>query len=66
MINNARVETDAMSSRAGDGNILPSTERHEIHVHGGKKSLTISDGDSGHYDEDIQRHRTAGIKRGSV
>jgi hypothetical protein len=70
MINNARVETDATSGRGSEGNVLPSTERLELH-HGSSRSLTLSDGEgAGHglYDEEgesLGENRST-IKRGSV
>lgn len=72
MINNARVETDATSGRGSEGNILPTTERHEMH-HGGTRSMTLSDGEGaahgGLYDDDgdsLHGRQSTTIKRGSV
>jgi hypothetical protein len=56
MISNARVESDAMSSRAGDAAIPPTTERVEFH--GGSKpdGGTLSEGEGGGFDEDADSH----------
>ena len=67
MINNARVESDAMSGRGADGKVLPSTERPDLR--GKREGLALSDGEGGNYDEDIEslkQHREPTITRGSV
>ena len=67
MISNARVESDAISGRTGDGKILPSTERGDMH--GKREGLTLSDNEGAAYDEELEslrRHRAPAINRGSV
>lgn len=67
MISNARVESDAISGRTGDGKILPSTER--VDRHGKREGLTLSDNEGGAYDkemESLRRRRAPAINRGSV
>ncbi|KAI1492080.1 hypothetical protein F5X96DRAFT_429101 [Biscogniauxia mediterranea] len=65
MINNARAESDAMTSRGGDSKALPSTERLE-YDHEGK----LSDGEGTNYDdvevEPVKRRRATSMKRGSI
>lgn len=66
MINNARAESDAMSSgRSQDGKVLPSTER-DYDVDGkNRHSPTISDGGDSAYDDDLDaRRRPAQLNRG--
>lgn len=75
MINNARAESDAMSSGRGvDGSkVLPSTERAEYDDLNLKRDgiIALSDGEasSAHFDdnlESLKRRRAASMKRGSV
>jgi hypothetical protein len=56
MISNARVESDAMSNRASDAAILPTTERVEFH--GGSKpdGGALSEGEGGGFDDDADSH----------
>ncbi|KAH7041073.1 uncharacterized protein B0I36DRAFT_379896 [Microdochium trichocladiopsis] len=66
MINNARAESDATSSRENDDRILPSTERD---AYGSSKRATghLSDGEGSLYDEELSHHaRASHIQRGSV
>ncbi|KAK7727649.1 homeodomain superfamily [Cytospora paraplurivora] len=66
MINNARAESDAMSSgRSQDGKVLPSTERDYEADGKDRHSPTISDGGDSTYDDDLDaRRRSAQLKRG--
>ncbi|KAL1866223.1 homeodomain superfamily [Diaporthe australafricana] len=67
MINNARAESDAMSSgRSQDGKVLPSTERGDYDVDGKhRNSPTISDGGDSAYDDDLDaRRQPSHLKRG--
>lgn len=69
MINNARAESDAMSSgRSTDGKGLPHSERGEYEMDGkSRNSPTISDGGDSAFDDDVEsRRRSANIQRGSV
>lgn len=66
MINNARAESDAMSSgRSQDGKVLPSTERDYDADGKNRHSPTISDGGDSAFDDDLDaRRRPAQINRG--
>ncbi|KAK5663927.1 hypothetical protein OQA88_138 [Cercophora sp. LCS_1] len=75
MINNARAESNAMSSaRSTDGKVLASTETADYEMggtsSGGKRSsLPLSDGEGSPFDDDLEslkRRHTAGMSRGSV
>lgn len=76
MINNARAETDAMSSvnRGGDSasHLIPSTERGDFRGDNAKKrsSVPLSDGEASLYEDqdltDINQRRSAHVKGGSV
>ena len=72
MINNARVETDAMSGRGGDSKVMASTERGVSDYDRDSKrgSVPLSDGEASNYDdtdlEALKRRRAAATGRGSV
>ncbi|KAI1378341.1 hypothetical protein F4677DRAFT_392016 [Hypoxylon crocopeplum] len=65
MINNARAESDAMTVRGGESNLLPSTERIDYDT----DSKPLSDGEGSTFRdvelESIKRRRT-NINRGSI
>ncbi|KAF4978975.1 hypothetical protein FZEAL_4737 [Fusarium zealandicum] len=70
MINNARVESDAMTgARGGDMKILATTERGDFE-HGKREPAgPLSDGEGATYDEDLEalsQRRTGNMGRGSV
>ncbi|KAI1807987.1 homeobox KN domain-containing protein [Daldinia bambusicola] len=66
MISNARAETDAMTVRVAEKNLLPSTERNDYDADG----RLLSDEDVGApHDvqlESFKRRRVTGINRGSI
>lgn len=65
MINNARAESDAMSSRSTDGKVLSSTERGEYDEGKSRRSPTTSDGGDSAFDDDLEvRRRAQHLKRG--
>ena len=66
MINNARAESDAMSSRSTDGKVVPSLEGPEYVGKGG--TPLSEDGRNGSDDErvDLAGRRSGHLKRGSV
>ena len=66
MINNARAESDAMSSRSTEGKVVPSLGSPE---YDGKRGTPLSDdGRHGSEDElvDLANRRPNHMKRGSV
>ncbi|PTD03519.1 hypothetical protein FCULG_00000852 [Fusarium culmorum] len=70
MINNARAETDAMSSaRGGDMKVLATTERGDFD-HGKREPVgPLSDGEGATYDEELEalsQRRPGTMGRGSV
>ncbi|KAK4448605.1 hypothetical protein QBC34DRAFT_111523 [Podospora aff. communis PSN243] len=71
MINNARAESDAMSSARGvDGKALSATDRNVDYDLGSKRdSIPLSDGESSPFDDDIEvmkRRHAVSMSRGSV
>jgi hypothetical protein len=70
MINNARAEADAMTSRGSDGKVLPSTERADYDHHGKRSSVPLSEGEGCNYEDvdmdALSRHRAVNLKRGSI
>lgn len=71
MLNNARAESDAMSSagRNADGKLLTSTERGEYDMGLGKRDSPMSDGDGSAYEDDLEslkRRHAVSMSRGSV
>ncbi|KAK0622854.1 hypothetical protein B0T14DRAFT_494426 [Immersiella caudata] len=71
MINNARAESDAMSSARGvDGKALSSTDRSVDYDLSSKRgSVPLSDGESSPFDDDMEamkRRHNASMSRGSV
>ncbi|KAI5868089.1 hypothetical protein GGS23DRAFT_602014 [Durotheca rogersii] len=66
LINNARAESDAMTGRSSDGNLLPSTERLDYDADA--KPLSEGEGASPHDFgiEAMKRRRVAKISRGSI
>lgn len=71
MINNARAESNAMTSaHGGDLKVLATTERGDFD-HGKREPAAgpLSDGEGATYDEDLEalkQHRGANMSRGSV
>lgn len=63
MINNAQVESAAMSSRSSEGKVIPSTERGDYDDGKNRHSPTTSDGGDSTYDDDMAR-RAQHMKRG--
>jgi hypothetical protein len=70
MINNARAESDAMSSaRSVDGKVLSSTERNGYELSSKRDSVPLSDGEGSAFDDDLEgmkRRHVANMSRGSV
>ncbi|KAK0645865.1 hypothetical protein B0T16DRAFT_428843 [Cercophora newfieldiana] len=69
MINNARAESDAMSSARGvDGKVLTSTGRSDYDL-SSKRGSPLSDGEGSPFDDDIEaikRRHAATMNRGSL
>jgi hypothetical protein len=69
MINNARVESDAMNARAGDGKMVGTREHGDYGRDPRKPMMSSLDPESPVYEDDLDsiRHRTASAyKRESV
>ncbi|KAF3770237.1 Homeodomain-like protein [Cryphonectria parasitica EP155] len=65
MLNNARAESDAMTSRTTDGKLLTSTERGDYDDSKPRQSPTTSDGGDSPFDDDMEaRRRSQHLKRG--
>jgi hypothetical protein len=67
MINNARAESDAMSSNRGADKVYASTERVE-YADSKRNSPISEDGAPGYGDDlaELQQRRAGHMKRGSV
>jgi hypothetical protein len=68
MINNARVESDAMAGRGADAKAVASTEGSD-YSDGKRASIPLSDGEGSPFDEDMEAIRGMPItsqKRGSI
>lgn len=70
MINNARAESDAMTSaRNADAKVLATTERHEFDQRKRELDGHLSDGEGATYEEEFEslsQHRITNMNRGSI